>query len=58
VNRYNTSLTAMGQIPPKDLLMAKRRVALGTCAIRHGMSPCAIWKPNKNNGINMFIESS
>jgi hypothetical protein len=44
VNRYNGSPTAMGWIPPKGLVMAKRRAISRTCAIWGRMWPSAIWK--------------
>jgi hypothetical protein len=37
LSQYNVSPTIMEQIPPKGLVMAKRRATPSTCAIYDGM---------------------
>jgi hypothetical protein len=54
MSQYYISFIIMGQTPPKDLIMAKRRATPKTCAIRHGMWPCMIWKQSLNNYGNPF----
>ncbi len=58
VNWYNVSPIAMGQTPPKGLVMVKRQATPKTCAIWGGMQPCAIWKQSWNNLMNPLAKSS
>jgi len=58
VNQYNASLTTMGQIPPKVLVMVKKQITPRICAIWHGMWPWAIWEQSCNNCENPFAEFS
>ncbi len=57
VNRYDISPIAMGQIPPKSLIMVKRWATPRTRAIRGGMWPYAIWKQSWNKWGNPLTKS-